>query len=302
MVTAGPAYGLLTDEDHVPSTRSRPDRCPGLLRPWRAADGGLVRLRLVGGRLSVDQLRGLSAWAATYGDGDLHLTGRANLQVRGLRTTDGAVPDSAVAEVERLGLLPSRSHELVRNVMVSPQTGLAGGRVDLRPVATELDAGLRADPALARLSARFLFVLDDGRGDVIGRESDLALVALDGECCQLRAGADWAAPLRLGDAVDRLLALAADFATARGSAPDAPWHVRELDRKLVDPAPPDPRVPAPAAPLPYGTVPGGEHVAVPDGRLSPPLVATLTADLPGHHELVVTPWRGVLVPATGGTP
>ena len=33
--------------------------------------------------------------------------------------------------IESIGLLPSRSHELARNLMVSPQTGLAGGRGDM---------------------------------------------------------------------------------------------------------------------------------------------------------------------------
>jgi precorrin-3B synthase len=38
-------------------------------------------------------------------------------------------------------------------------------------VATELDERLRADRILARLPGRFLFVLDDGRGDRVGRST-----------------------------------------------------------------------------------------------------------------------------------
>ena len=133
----------------TPLVRSRRDRCPGVLRPWPAADGALVRIRLVGGRVSPAALAGLSSVAGRFGDGRLHLTGRANLQLRALPATDGRLPDEVVAAIEATGLLPSRTHELARNIMVSPCTGLAGGRADLRAAADELDERLRAEPALA---------------------------------------------------------------------------------------------------------------------------------------------------------
>ena len=138
--------------------RVRRDLCPGVLRPWPAADGALVRIRLVGGRLSPDELAALSRVAVEHGDGDVHLTGRANLQLRGLPSSaDGSLPEEVVSAVERTGLLPSRSHELVRNIMVSPLSGHAGGRVDLWPVARELDERLCSDAALSTLAGRFLF-------------------------------------------------------------------------------------------------------------------------------------------------
>ena len=153
------------------SVRSRPDKCPGVFRPWAATDGALVRLRLIGGRISPGSLLSLSQLAGRYADGNVHLTRRANLQVRGLPWRNDQLPADVVAAIEATGLLPSRTHELVRNVMVSPLTGLHGGLVDLRPVATELDQRLCADRALARLPGRFLFVLDDGRGDRVGRST-----------------------------------------------------------------------------------------------------------------------------------
>ena len=73
----------------IRSQRSRRDRCPGVFRPWPAEDGGLVRLRLIGGRLAGGSLQALSEVAQEYGDGDVHLTGRANLQLRAMPVSDG---------------------------------------------------------------------------------------------------------------------------------------------------------------------------------------------------------------------
>ncbi len=275
------------------STRTRSDRCPGALRPWRAADGLLARLRLIGGRLPSASLRALLAVAEEYGDGRVYLTARANLQVRGLPGTDDRLSPEVLAALEATGLLPTRTHELVRNVMLSPQSGLAGGHADLRPVGAELDRLLCADERLATLPGRFLFALDDGCGDLVQRSCDLGLVAFDHRTAQLRIGACWGPVVPLGDAAAGLTALAVEFTRRRGSGPTAPWHVAELGSPLLDPVPADPRIPAPTGPLPYGRVPAGRHVAVPDGALDRAAVDDLTAATP---DLIITPWRGVLVP------
>ena len=121
-----------------------------------------------------------------------------------------------VDAVEATGLLPSRTHELVRNVMVSPLSGITGGRNDLRPVADELDRLVSADAALANLPGRFLFVLDDGRGDLVGRSCDLGLVVLDESQAQLRVGAGWGAVVPLDNAAAELVDLARRFLAVRG--------------------------------------------------------------------------------------
>jgi precorrin-3B synthase len=264
-----------------------------LRRPWPADDGALVRLRLVGGRLPAAALRALSAVAQQYGDGRVHLTSRANLQLRGLPLRDGVLPDEVVAAIEATGLLPSRSHELVRNLMVSPQTGLGGGRADLRPVAAELDRLLCGWSGGAALPGRFLVVLDDGRGDLVDRSCDLGAVALDDRIGQVRVGSGgWGPVVALADLPRTLLGLARTFQRLRGTGPAAAWHVDELPAGSLPVRTRDPRVPATAGPAAYGLLAGGEHVAVPDGTLSPTLAEALAQRAP---ELVVTPWRGVLV-------
>jgi precorrin-3B synthase len=284
----------------VPATsvnRSRPDLCPGALRPWPADDGALVRLRLPGGLVSADSLRALVAVATSYGDGAVHLTGRANLQLRALPSADGDLPAEVLTAIEATGLLPSRSHELVRNLMVSPLTGLVGGRADLRPVVAELDRLLCAEAALAGLPGRFLFVLDDGRGDLASRTCDLGLVALDETTAQLRVGAAWGAVLPLADAPAALVDLAARFQERRGDGPTAAWHVDELAEPLVADRAADPRALVSGGPAAYGRHGGVEHVEVPDGVLVPDPALALAERGP---ELVVTPWHGVVVPARDG--
>ena len=271
------------------SVRTRRDLCPGVLRPWPADDGALVRIRLIGGRITAAALTQLAEVSATYGDGDLHLTARANLQLRGLPAQDGTLAAEVGNAIERTGLLPSRTHDLARNVLVSPCTGLAGGRADLRPVAAELDAGLLADPRLAALPGRFLFLLDDGRGDVLDREPDLGLVALDASTAQLRHGVGgWGETVALSHAPTALLDLARHFLEVRGDDITAPWHVDELPSPLTVSRSRDPRTLVHAGPPPYG--PG--HVAVPAGKLAPDLVTALTAS---GSDLVMTPWRSVIV-------
>lgn len=269
--------------------RDRADRCPGVFRPWPAEDGALVRLRLPGGHTTRHQLAALLEVAGEYGDGEVHLTQRANLQVRALPSGD-QLPDEVVGAIRHTGLLPHPSHELVRNILASPLSGLATtaeGRADLRSVVAELDHRLCAHPALAQLPGRFLFVLDDGRGDVVDRRVDLGLVVLDGAQAQLRIGSHrWGPLVPLEQAAAHLIDLAVDFVHQRGSGVEAPWHVDELDR-----LPPglhrDPRTQVTCPPPPLGRL--GErvvHFPVPNGVLR-----TVT-DLP--PELVVTPWKTVV--------
>lgn len=277
----------------MPTVRHRSDLCPGALRPWPAEDGLLVRLRLIGGHLPATSLLALVAAAERHGDGRVHLTSRANLQVRAFPGDDGALAPRALADLEATGLLPTRSHELVRNVLASPQTGLAGGRADLRPVAAELDRLLCADPTLADLPGRFLVVLDDGRGDLLARPGDLGLVALDAGTAQLRIGDGWGPVVPLGDAAAGIADLAHAFAVLRGAGAEAPWHVVELATPLAPAEDPDPRLPAPTGPLAFGPVPGGDHVAVATTGLDRAAAAALAART---DHLIVTPWHGVLVP------
>jgi precorrin-3B synthase len=283
-------------------TRTAADRCPGVLRPWIAEDGALIRLRLVGGALPVPALEALLAIASELGDGNLHLTRRANVQLRSLPHADRSLAPVLVERIRAAGLLPAPGHELVRNVLVSPLTGRLGGRADLRPVAEALDSGLCDDPGFAELAGRFLFTLDDGRGDIASRQLDLGLVALDRATAQLRVGsAGWGPVVSLADAPAALLHLTRRFLAVRGTGPTAAWHVDELTSRLDQEYPRAQRTRVSSDPPPTGWLRQDDgraawHVDVPDGVLT----SELAQSLPAADSVIVTPWRSVVVPDLDG--
>lgn len=253
-------------------------------------------MRLVGGEISRTELRKVGRVAARYGDGNVHLTSRANLQLRGLPFVDGHLEPTALAALEGTGLVPHPDHDLVRNVMVSPLTGLHGGRADLRPVARAYDDLLCADRALAGLPGKFLVVLDDGRGDLIDHSLDLGAVAVDDRHAQLRAGGrGWGDVVPLEDVPGALVELAHAFLRARGAGPNAPWHVDELPAPLLSGAR-DPRTAEASGPLPFGAFGDGIHVEVPDGVLTPKSLKVVL-DIGVTDQVIVTPWRGLVLPA-----
>ncbi|GGL02551.1 hypothetical protein Sme01_19870 [Sphaerisporangium melleum] len=158
---------------HAPA-RSQPDACPGALQTHAAADGAVARVRTPGGLLTADRLRVLADAATRWGSGVIELTSRANVQVRGL----GEASERTFADrMAAAGLLPSATHERVRNILAGPLSGLDGrGVADVVPLVRALDAALLARPALAELPGRFLFALDDGRRDLLPLRADLTLL------------------------------------------------------------------------------------------------------------------------------
>jgi len=291
-----------------PPGRATPDACPGVLHVHAAADGGLARIRVPGGRLRAGQLAALASAAAELGDGALEVTSRGNIQVRGLAA--GAGPELA-ARLRAAGLLPSDTHERVRNIVASPLSGRDGaGRRDIRPLVTELDLGLCADPVLAGLPGRFLFTVDDGRGDVSGLAGDVGLHAVAaGRLALLLAGADSGIRLTSADAVATALAAAHGFLAERAAQDSGAWRLAELAdgvRRVAGrldgaPEPPD-LVPGPPGPPLVGVIAQLDGrvtvaVAIPLGLLTAARTASLCAAArAGADEMYITPWRTAAVP------
>jgi precorrin-3B synthase len=285
----------------VPS-RDRVDACPGALQTHAAADGALARVRLPGGLLTGGQLAVLATAARDLGDGALELTSRGNVQLRGL----GPGADTDLADrLTDAGLLPSPTHDRVRNVLASTLSGrTVGGAVDGRAWAAKFDAGLRADPSLAELPGRFLVTLDDGRGDVAGLGGDVGLFALpDGAVALTLAGAHSGVRVPADEAVALALDATRAYRDERAARGGSAWRLAELVggadavlRRLgaVGRAGP---LPGPVDGGPVGAVPQLDGrtalvAAVPFGRLTGPAAGLLTA----VPELQVTPWRSIAVP------
>jgi len=265
------------------------DRCPGVLRPHLAADGAMVRIRIPGGQTTGAALARLGDLAAAYGSGLLQLTSRGSLQIRGL---SDPVPDELVAGTAAAGFLPSASHERVRNLVASPLTGLSGGRADLRPLITALDEELCAAADLAGLSGRFLFALDDGRGDVVTLPFDVAYQALDadrgvimvGDQRRLVAAAE-ATPALIDAARTRGLDRGAPPEPDDGPEPGASTSSGPMTPELVEGPPP----------VPLGAVGDHASVVVPLGLLTAEQLAAVVSAA-GSGPVVVTPWRGLVIP------
>lgn len=277
----------LDPADHV-GNRHRGDLCPGIAKPFLAADGAIVRFRAPGGRIAPRTLAALAEMAPQH---TLHLTSRGNLQLRGL---PDPVPATISERAIALGLAPSAAHERVRNIICSPLTGLSGGLADLRPLIARFDELLRADPVLAGLPGRTLFALDDGRGDLLAEPFDLAIVATSPTTAEVRLGGHTAG-LRttLEEAPAAALAVAHAFHELRTTLDPAPWHLRELpEPPQVDGLTPlDPLTPT--TPVSPGIIDGHLIVGLPLGWLS-----LAAAELLADHaeEVIVTPWRSIVIP------
>lgn len=240
----------------------------------------MARIRLPGGRLTASQL--LTVLRAAP-DHTVELTSRGNVQIRGLTPSSDLAGRLAAA-----GLLPSATHERVRNIIASP---LGDGAI-----ARSLDRALCARPALAALPGRFLFIVDSGRGDVawldgdvtaLFRTADSAAILLAGVDVGLRAGRSELVP-RMLDCAERFLSLRHDE-----------WRIAELPSgpaRIASPfalVPPDIPQGTPVGVGPVGPLASGSlGAAVPLGRLTLTQGEALAA---ACAELVITPWRTVVL-------
>ena len=255
-----------------------------------------MRIRTGARPVPVAALAQLLRVVASQPDPSLQLTSRGALQLRGL---PDPVPAEVTAAIVATGLVPSPAHELARTIVASPLSGLDGlGLADVRRLVRELDDGLCADPDLAALPGRFLFAVDDGRGDVAGSGFDVGLLALASESVTVMAGGSergWV--VNAGAAVPLALSLARSFLAARERLGSRAWHVRELGAPIG---------PGGATPvnLPRGAPAAlGQHgrhalVGVPLGLLTAAHVAAL-GDVADH--VVVTPWRSLVIEGAAGS-
>jgi precorrin-3B synthase len=241
--------------------------------------------------LSVQHLEVLRSATRDLGDGRLELTSRGNVQIRALR------PDGPRELSDRLfaaGLLPSLTHERVRNILASPLSGLdQESRYDVLPVAAAVDRELCGRPALAELSGRFLFALDDGRGDLAGVRADVFVRAVNDRAAVLSLGSR-GVRVRWSDVAVLMVAAAEAFLAERDGDE---WRIADLEdgeRRILN------RLGLQATeelPATSTTVGAGLHgnalvVTVPMGSLTQEQAGVLTEVA---EEIRITPWRSVVL-------
>ncbi|MFD7690818.1 precorrin-3B synthase [Streptomyces sp. NPDC059781] len=307
MLAAVPTASPPSLPQATPVLRDRGDACPGTLRLHAADDGALARVRVPGGVLTIRQAHALADAARQLGDGELHLTSRGNVQLRGLRDACGG---ELAGLLNAAGLLPSPGHERVRNVVASPLSGLDGqGSREVRSWLSALDAALCASEAARELSGRFLFALDDGRGDVAALGADVTVRAAADGGALISLGSAQEALRVAGDDAPRAALLAAEvFLEFARQAGERVWRIDELGpqsaelisvirRRLAESGigcVQDRKDTTTTGGPPPGVIGSALSVHAALGRLTVPQWQELAEVAPS--ELRLTPWRGIVVP------
>ena len=288
--------------------------CPGALRPMESGDGLLVRLRLTGGILSANHAQIIAKAAMQYGNGLIDLSGRANLQIRGV---SGSQWPHLIADLSRHGLLDDDAEaEAVRNVIASPLAGLdPSAFLDIRPIVKALEHRLVSERALHQLPGKFGFSIDDGgQFSLRDQTADIAFEAIKNSretAFIVRIGGDKQVGLiKPENLCDVASTLALNFIKA-SKIPDNPlkrmanWVSSVgaeviLKQAGIHDRSVRPKRETKLAPFGYHEL-GKEGVlglGAPFGRLSANGLSALAniALKNGSGELRLTPWRAILLP------
>lgn len=153
---------------------SRRGWCPSLARPMPTGDGLLARVHPPEGRLRAAQLRALAEAARRHGNGHIDITGRANLQLRGITE---ATQRSLACDLSSAGLADMRDDGgPQRLTLASPLAGIdPDDLVDLPMLMRSIESVGRA---IDRLPPKTLVTIDGGgRCGPGSAEADILLVA-----------------------------------------------------------------------------------------------------------------------------
>ena len=257
--------------------------CPDAWRPMMAGDGLLIRVKPRLGRLTRDAVAGLSAAATAYGSGEIDLTRRANLQIRGV--SEAGWPKLRDRLIDA-GLVDDHAErEGARNLLVAPDWCEGD---DTHRIAS---AFLERIAELPQLGGKIGFVIDTGRVPVLTREpGDFRLERAADGAIMLRAdGRSTGRPVGRGQEVDALLALAHWFAASGGAqAGRMARHATPLPAWAVGDAAPAP----PGPPCRPGRWHGGTAYGLAFGRIG---AQALLRAVDGQAGVRLTPWRVLLV-------
>ena len=252
--------------------------CPDAWRPMMAGDGLLVRIRPPLGRLTRAQTIRLCAAAVRHGSGQIDVTSRANLQIRGV-SNDAWRP--LIDAMLDLGLIdPDPAREARANILVAPDWREGD---DTHRIASELRARLHELPDLP---GKVGFAIDAGVAPMLADASaDFRIERAASGHLILRAdGRDHGRPLSPGTEIDRLIALARWFVDSGGTASGrmARHHAPLPDWAAATIAP------AGSAPR---LEPGPHALGLPFGRIEASALTRLLEVEPAIRAIRLTPWH-----------
>ncbi|WP_271253635.1 precorrin-3B synthase [Pseudanabaena sp. Chao 1811] len=152
--------------------------CPSLFNATTAQDGILSRIRLPAGLITSTQCEVLTEVVNQFGNGEIQITNRANLQIR----TSQALPEEVLLDFQDYGLASStESTDGLRNMMASPSAGIdVHAKINTIPLVKAWNFYLLQHPELAILSNKFSICFDGGEAiRVSDRPNDICLVAIE---------------------------------------------------------------------------------------------------------------------------
>lgn len=258
--------------------------CPGAHRPMASGDGLIVRVRPHLARLDAAQVLALCDVAQRFGNGEIGLTNRANLQVRAIAEADHPAVLEALEHAVLLDTDPQL--EARRNLIVAPlwRPGDATPRLaealtrrlgDLPPLPAKVGFAIDAGPARMLTNVSADIRLERGRDDALIVRAD---------------GAPGGRPAREDTAIDAAIEMAvwlADRLTA---------DKRRMAALSAD----VPKAWTAAAPGPASAIvaPGptalGCALGAPFGQVDANALARIMRET-GARGVRITPWRTLLL-------
>ena len=155
--------------------------CPGLFRIVPALDGGICRIKLPLGIITSAQAIVVAHAARQFGNEQIEVTNRSNLQIRGVSDSNQA---ALIDNILGAGIgSDSPDSDDVRNVMVNPTVGIDQTYLlDTVPLAKQVLEALRTHNQFHLLSAKFSIYIDGGESIAhVEHPHDLWLSAINGD-------------------------------------------------------------------------------------------------------------------------
>ena len=149
----------------------------GLFYVAPAQDSFMLRLRLPGGMVTAQQMRGLASMAEEWGSGRADITTRANLQIREFQ------PKNIVRVLEKVDALGMTSRgagaDNIRNITASPITGIDPTELyDVAPLAEALHYYILNSRDMYGLPRKFNVAFDNGGAiGVVADTNDIGFIA-----------------------------------------------------------------------------------------------------------------------------